>query len=469
MKSRVALAGGALAVALLIAVCILCRDSRVALFASPLSGDQLAEVDAQLTAWNVVFTPTADNIRIDHRRRSAILARLALAGVPHAHVVETGEALAHVGALTPQTVLDAQTRAGLEGDLEKALRGLGGIAEARVIVAPARAGLFADEPAGAASASVRVSAQPGTALTAATLAAVRAFVAAGVPGLRPERVTVVDDRGEVGGSPSADDEARGREVALQSALDAAFGADATIVRVRIERDERAREVRDVRHEPSGRMLARTTQSERFAGEKKTYVKTSVSEDGGSDLHEERTVLVPGALARISVAVIVDARRGLDLLKIRALALAAGGLDPARGDTLTVEAVNFDRPHPRGVQPYAYAAAALFDATPALVIGVVVLVALRTGARPLAALVPEIVRRARLRRCEKDFERLTPGGIFEALQNEPPHAVAAVLATLRAPLATAVLELYPAAARSAIATRMTRRLSPLVTQGGLLDG
>src|ERR1035437_1655103 len=71
------------------------RDTRVALFATPLRGDQLAEVEQRLAAWNVPNASSADNVRVARAKRGELLLRLALAGVPHAHLAGSAEALAH--------------------------------------------------------------------------------------------------------------------------------------------------------------------------------------------------------------------------------------------------------------------------------------------------------------------------------------------------------------------------------------
>lgn len=460
-RLRLGIAAAALAAVALVALTVVVsRDTRVALFANPLKADQLAEVDAQLSAWNVPFVPVHDNIRVDARHRSELLARLALAGVPHAHVVGTSEALAAVGALTPPAILDAQARAGLEGDLEKGLRGLGGIADARVIIAAARGGVFADESPTPASASVRLTAQTGQVLTESTLAAVRAFVAAGVPGLDPAHVTVVDDRGAF--EDRANDDGTQREVALQTALDAAFGVGATIVRVHLERTAGASESHEVQRKPHDTAaIARQDLDERFSGEKKSYSRHAMTEDRGSDLHEERTTLPAGSVARISVAVIVDARRGLDVEKIREVAAAASGFDPRRGDTLSVEAVAFDRPYGAAPQPFAYALAIAGEALPGIALAIVAIVAIRAGARPAFALVTELLRRVRLERGAPAMRALAPESVFATLRGEPPHVAAAIIATLSAPLATAVLDLYAEHDRRAIVARLSRTPSPLI--------
>lgn len=460
-RLRIGIGASALAcVALAVLVLVLSRDTRVSLFANPLKPDQLAEVDAQLSAWNVPFVPVRDNIRIDGKRRGELLARLAFAGIPHAHVDGTSEVLAAAGTLTPQTVLDAQARAGLEGDLEKGLRGLGGIADARVIVAPARGGIFADDSPTPASASVRLTAQGGQVLTESTLAAVRAFVASGVPGLDPVRVTVVDDRGAF--QEQRGDEGAQREQALQTALDLAFGTGATIVRVHVDRNPAASESHDIRRKPyDTTAIARRDLDERFSGEKKTYSRRATTEDRGSDVHEEHTTLAPGSVARISIAVIVDSRRGLDIEKIRNVAAAASGFDERRGDSLSVEAVAFDRPVGTSPQPFWYALGIAGEALPALVLASVAIVAIRAGARPTLALLTELSRRIRLERSVPECVRLGPESVYASLRGEPPHVAAAIIATLSAPLATAVLDLYAEHDRRAIVARLARRPSPLI--------
>src|SRR5580698_9928609 len=153
------------------------RDVRVALFATPLYADQLTEVQTRLAGWGVPYAPLADNVRVDPRKRAELLLRLSLAGVPHRHLATSDETFAHVNALTPQSILEAQTRDALAADLAQGLRGLDGVADARVIVAPASSGAYADEASRDASASVRITLTPGAHLAPAAIAGILAFVA----------------------------------------------------------------------------------------------------------------------------------------------------------------------------------------------------------------------------------------------------------------------------------------------------
>jgi flagellar M-ring protein FliF len=463
LSPRVRIGACAAAAAALLALAIAfgaTRDTRVTLFATPLYPDQLSEVEVHLAAWRVPYAPLADNVRVAPHARSDLLLRLALAGVPHRHLTTSDEAFARVGALTPQSVLDVQSRDALAADLAQGLRGLDGIADAQVIIAPAAGGAYADEPARDASASVRVTLAPGARLAAATIVGIRDFVAGGVPGLDPDRVTVLDDRGPAG---AADGDEADLQTSLQTALDAAFGAGTTIVRVHRDVLGERREDRDVKHTPLAGDLARTSADERFAGEKKKYSKITATDEHGDETHDVTQIADPDATARVSVAVFVDGSRLLDLDKIRALAAAATGIDPQRGDTLHVEAVRFASASPgplRGLDGWAIAGLVTGIAPQlALVAGLVVLVA--WGARPAYALAVRAVETSGLRAAAEGATGLPPARVRGALAGEPPHVAAAVISALPAATATAVLELYPPEERAQIVRRLARAASDLV--------
>lgn len=441
------------------------RRPHVALFADALHADQLAEVEERLAAWNVAFSPTADNVSVDADRRNGILLRLSLAGVPHAHVAATGEALSNVGALTPQSVVDAQTRAGLAGDIELGLRGIAGVDDAQVIVVPAASSDFASDDARGASAAVRLHLRDGAALSPDAVEGVRAFVAASIAGLDPSHVTILDDDGVALGNDGGDD-ATLLQRSLQSALDQAFGAGASIVRVRAERNPQAQTVRDVRRAPLG-AIGLHGADERYADGAKSYRRSERSEDRGSDTRDESTTLPAGRIARVSAAVFVDAARGLDLAKIRLLAAATVGIDEHRGDRLSVQAVDFAdaRPAKKDVWWLAYGAIVPLLPTLAVVLGA--LVALRAAARPATLMVRSLLRRAGAAHVREATGGFAPAHVVGALRDEPAHAAAAVISALPAGTAAAVLDMYPPHERSAIVERMRRARSPLVPEIGEL--
>ncbi|MBV9439691.1 MAG: hypothetical protein JOZ24_06845, partial [Candidatus Eremiobacteraeota bacterium] len=453
----------ALLIAIAAAGAVATRDTRIALFALPLRGDQLAEVEQRLAGWGVPYAVTTDNVRVDRGRRSDLLLRLALAGVPHPHLAGSDEALAHVGPLTPQSVLEAQTRDALAADLALGLRGLEGVADARVVIAAASAGMYADESQRDASASVRVTLVPGTRLSARVVAGIKAFVAGGVPALDPERVSVVDDRGVVLGADEAPADAADVQTALQSALDDAFGAGATIVRVRRELLGEKRDVRETRRRALAGAIARTSSDERYASAGKHYAKSSGTEDRGSETREEHRSTAADSTARLSVAVFVDAARRLDLAKIRAFASATAGLRDARGDVLRVEAIAFGRSAtPDTMIParraLVLAAAGLF---PQAVTALALILIAAFALKPLLGTVVRLADAAAARRAVRDAGGLPPARVRTALVGEPPHVAAAIISALPTATAAAVLELYPPEERRAIVRRLGDARTTLV--------
>ena len=389
------------AVTLSIILGILGHPSRVALFANALRADQLAEVQEQLAGWNVPFAPTSDNVYVEAKRRNDLLLRLSFAGLPHGHIETSNEMLANVGALSPQTVIDAQARNGLAGDIALGLRGLDGIQDARVIIAPAKMGVFADEPSHEATASVRLEMRPGFHFSRDAVAGIRAFVAASITGLDRNRVTILDERGfALGEASSGTDDARDVQQSVQSALDTAFGAGVALVRVR------------------------------FAG-------------------------------RMAIGILIDAARSVDGFNVRSLVEAASGFQTARGDTIDIATVPFTHRAAAKRDGWWLAYGALVPLLPALLPAFIVLVALRSAVKPLGAVAGALIRRIDVARAGSAVRGLAPAQVHGALRDEPPHAAAAIISALPAATAAAVLDLYPPHERAAILRRMSRPQSPLI--------
>lgn len=457
----VACATGVLMLSLVFSV--FARPQRSTLFASALHPDQLAEVEEHLASWNVAFTPTSDNVLVDGRRRNDLLLRLSLAGVPHAHIDGSTDVLNKLGALTPQEVIDAQTRDGLAGDIELGLRGVEGVQDARVIIAPAKQGYFADDVPADASASVRLRLTPGARLSSDAVNGIRSFVAASVPGLDQRNVTIVDDRGVALGEGSTDDDAADLQRSLQSALDSAIGIGSTIVRVHVEYDRRTITSKDVRRSPvSSVPIAASTQDERYDGEGKRYDRSDRQIDRGSETREVSASAAPGRIARISAAVFVDASRGVDLFQVKQLAAAALGIEPQRGDAVQVAAISFAHTPAQNKDGWWLAYGAIVPLLPTLVVMIAALIALRWAGRPVAALVRGLSERAAITRTTNAVQGIAPASVRGALANEPPHAAAAIISALPAATAAAVLDMYPEHERAAIIRRMQRPASPLLS-------
>lgn len=439
------------------------HPQRSELFASALHPEQLTEVEERLASWNVGFTPAADNVYVDSKRRNDLLLRLSLAGVPHAHIDDSTDVLGKLGALTPQAVIDAQTRDGLAGDIELGLRGIDGVQDARVIIAPAKQGYFADEQSRDASASVRLRLTPGAHVSADAVNGIRSFVAASVPGLDAQRVTIVDDRGIALGEGADTGDGGDMQRSLQTALDSAIGAGAAIVRVHVEYDRRTVTAKDVRRSPLASLpIASSSQDERYDGEGKRYDRSDQQVDRGSETREVASSAAPGRIARISAAVFVDASRGTDVAQVRQLAAATLGIDPRRGDTIDVAAISFAHAAIAKKDGWWLAYGAIVPLLPTLAVLLAALIALRWASAPVASLVRGVSERASFARAATAVHGIPPASVRGALENEPPHAAAAIISALPAATAAAVLDMYPEHERAVIIRRMQRPSSPLLS-------
>lgn len=459
----IVMAGASALVVLTLVIGAIGHPQHTSLFASALHPEQLAEVEERLASWNVAFTPVSDNVLVDGRRRNELLLRLSLAGVPHAHIDASPDLLGKIGALTPQAVIDEQTRDGLAGDIELGLRGIEGVQDARVIIAPAKQGYFADESSRDASASVRLQLAPGAHLSDGAVNGIRRFVAAAVPGLDASRVTILDDRGLALGEGGSNDESSDLQRSLQSALDAAIGAGAAIVRVHVDYDRRSITSKDVRRSPISPIpIAASTQDERFEGQGKHYDRSTQQVERGSESREISSSAQPGRISRISAAVFVDQTRGVDLAQVRALAAATLGIDARRGDALDVAALSFAHVRAAKRDGWWLAYGALVPLLPTLVVAVAVLIALRWASAPAAALIRGASERATIARTVNAAAGIPPASVRGALANEPPHTAAAIISALPAATAAAVLDMYPEHERAAIVRRMQRPPSPLLS-------
>ena len=463
-QMRIVISGIAASVVLLSIVGgIVAHPQRAQLFATALHPEQLSEVEDQLASWNVPFTPTSDNVLVDSKARNGLLLRLSMAGVPHSHVDGSADVLTKLGALTPQTVIDAQTRDGIAGDIELGLRGMEGIQDARVIIAPAKQGYFADEQGHDASASVRLTLVPGTQLSSEAVEGIRAYVSASVPGLDARNVTIVDDRGIALDEGSSQDDAVDLQHSLQSALDAAIGAGSAIVRVRVEYDRRSVTSKEVRRAPlSAAPITASSQDERYDGDGKRYDRSDQQIDRGSDTREVSSSAQGGRIARISAAVLVDASRVGDIVQVRSLAAATLGIDSRRGDRLDVEAVNFSHAPEAKKDGWWLAYGAIVPLLPTLVVAIAALLGLRWVGTPLASLLRGLSERASIALAATAIKGIAPSNVRTSLANEPPHAAAAIISALPAATAAAVLDMYPEHERAAIVRRMQRPASPLLS-------
>jgi hypothetical protein len=271
-------------------------------------------------------------------------------------------------------------------------------------------------------------------------------------------VALLDDRGSTLGddaSANVGGEEASLQASLQSALDLAVGAGATIVRARVTYDPRSREVHEVVRKPIGsRPVAETTTDEHYVSPTKKYGKLVGTVDRGSETPA-------GRVERLSVAVAVDQNRHLDLAKIRSLAIGTLGLVSSRGDTLSIEEMPFAQRAPVATLPaWALALGSLATLVPSVALAAALALGVRYTAAPIGRVLEKFSEQLTIGRATRAIgSTYAPAHVRGALRGEPPHTAAAIISALPAATATAVLEMYAPEERAAIVRRMARAVTP----------
>jgi flagellar M-ring protein FliF len=274
----------------------------------------------------------------------------------------------------------------LEGELERTIASLNAVEAVRVHVVTPEKSLLASEQL-PATASVTVKEKPGQHLDAAQVQAITHLVASSVEGLSPENVVVVDVNGNLLASGEANGQeatqaqldsrraaelmaAREVQAKVQKLLDTALGPNKSVVQASVTLDWTERETTTQSFDPNRAavrssqnvMETYTTTNATLAGVPGAVANLPPANAGISPenqsvyytrteqtLNYEVTQIqshekeAPGKIQRLSLSVLVDGVTDpaqLDTLKT--VIAAAAGVDTARGDTLAVESLAFDR-------------------------------------------------------------------------------------------------------------------------------
>lgn len=282
----------------------------------------------------------------------------------------------------------------LEGELEKTIGSLDVVESVKVnVVTPEKSLLTTNQPPTTASVMIKV--KPGDSLDAGQVKSITHLVAFSIEGLDPANVVVVDSNGNLltNGSSSGSealvgqsDSQRAAEVAaaeeirqkVQTMLDTILGPNRAAVQANVVMDWSQKEVNSSVYDPTPVLLSSEKTYENSAGGTTqaggvpgvasnlgtatpqatttpaatataqatgngSYVQ--VSETNNYELSQTQTheVYSTGQIKKISLAVMVDkVDDEKQLAMIKSAVTAAAGIDESRGDTLSVNTMEFDR-------------------------------------------------------------------------------------------------------------------------------
>ncbi len=270
----------------------------------------------------------------------------------------------------------------IEGEVAKTLEAIAGVNTAIVKLAIPRDSVFVTEK-DKTTASVLLSLAPGTTLSKSQVRSVTNLVATSVPGLLTANVAVSDGNGTLltapndgsSGAAAANANDTDEQTAqfedrvaakTQQMLDQVLGAGSAVVRVSAALDFDAKHSTTESYLPSPALpLSEQTSREAFnpgpggvggllgvitptplssAMGTGQYYKDSTTRNNGIGKSIVEAEAAPGAVKRLSVAVVLDssAAEGVDPATVQALVASAVGIDSTRGDVVQVNAVPFNK-------------------------------------------------------------------------------------------------------------------------------
>ncbi len=302
---------------------------------------------------------------------------VAAAGLPAASDGGGYSLLDDMGMTASEFQQEITLQRAMEGELAKTIGAIDGVEAATVKLAMPEETVFVSETADP-TASVFIQTQRGTTLEAAQVQSIVHLVSAGIQGMNPADVAVIDSQGTVlsaiGGSAAggmADQQTGEYEQrvtsAVQTMLDRLVGPGKAVVAVTAELnyDDTDRTTETFDATEGVPPLSSSTTREEYTGTGGTAVGGVLGPDNiavpgaaggeGSYLKEsevlnpavnkvtEHTTTAPGSVERQSVSVVVDqeAAGALNMVDLEALVVAAAGIDAARGDTVEVARMAFD--------------------------------------------------------------------------------------------------------------------------------
>jgi len=254
-------------------------------------------------------------------------------------------------------------RRALEGELERSIEQMRGVRAAQVHLALQDRSAYPFDEQGV-EASVLLSMGAGVRPSQGQVEAITFLVASAVDGLSSESVSILDDAGRLlsaameADSPARTDRRRLEmqydleehlEARVASLLDPIVGVDNARVRVSAELDFEEVQRRTEAVDPNQAALTGEARSEIEPGDPSLGAASTIQNNTFEVTRStELSNRVPGAVRRLSVAVAVNQDAVIvgdaaGLQEMEQLVARAVGLDPGRGDEISVLAVPFEAP------------------------------------------------------------------------------------------------------------------------------
>ncbi|MBO1751258.1 flagellar M-ring protein FliF [Actinotalea sp. BY-33] len=421
------------------------------LFSGLASADASAIVD-HLEAEGVPYelTDGGSTIMVPSGQLYPMRLAVASAGLPAASDGAGYSLLDEMGMTSSEFQQEVTYQRAVEGELAKTIGAIEGVEAATVRLALPTESVFVSEQADP-TASVFVQTQRGTNLSNDKVQSIVHLVSAGIEGMSPTDVAVIDAAGTVlsavgtGGTGLQDGQTGDYEqriaANIQSMLDPLVGHGNAVVSVTadLDFDQTARTSETYDAPEDLPPLSSATTSEEYVGTGGAaagvlgpdniavpngangageYTKESETVNNTLNRVTEQLTTAPGAVRRQSVSVVISeqAGGGLNLAAIEEMVTAAAGVDEERGDVVAVTRLNFDEAGALAAQEALAAAAAEAEAeqTAALIRNGVI-----AGVILLAVILALVTAARRSRRARR--EAIDLGGL-EIVEDTVPEII-----------------------------------------------
>ena len=376
----------------------------MALLYSGLEPAAAGEVIRSLDQMGATYDVRESAIFVESNKRDMRRMALAAEGKPSASTAgyEILDNLSGFG--TTSQMFDAAYWRAKEGELARTIVSNPGVRSARVHIASTPTRNFRQNVPGAASVVV-TTASGG--LSGGQAKALKFLVASAVEGLAPEQVSIIDAEGGLisSGDDAEDpslvsgDRAATLKANVERLLEARVGYGKAIVEVNVDTINEREEILERTFDPDGRVAISTVTEEvssnaqdNRAGQVTVAGNLPDGDAGGSgaasnsndsqtreqvnyEVSETQREVVrgPGAVRRLSVAVLVDGIREIaadgtetwaarpeeEIAALQELVASTVGFDEARGDVITIRSMEFLAPEPAGTE---IVSPGLFDTT-----------------------------------------------------------------------------------------------------------
>lgn len=349
------------------------------------------DVVSALEQRGVTYDVRGGSIFVDSAGRDELRMTLASEGLPanSARGYELLDGLSGFG--TTSQMFDAAYWRAKEGELARTILAHPAVTSARVHIATTGSNPFQRDVKPSASVSIATGAGG---ITSKHAKALRFLVASAVTGLSPEDVSIIDSDGGLIGAvedvPTSmtDDRAEQMRQRVERLLEARVGTGNAVVEVSVDTITQSELVRERRIDPNSRVAISTdteevssTSSDQGSGDVTVAsnlpdgdaAQGDSSSSQGSETRErvnyevsetEREItIMPGAIKRLSVAVLVNGTVATDasgaevfeprpdeeLTALRDLVASAVGFDEQRGDVITIRTMQFEPAVPLGTE------------------------------------------------------------------------------------------------------------------------